>query len=165
MKTSTILTALLVVFLGTSAIAQETVWLDANWKKTDKENATFYRPAPEKKGNGYWIVDYYKNGKVQMKGFSTSNEYDNEQFEGLVKYYHPNGTLSHELNFSDGKLEGNRKEYYESGELKEVAKYKEGKRNGAFREYYKNGKIKTRGKYRDGEKVGVWKTFYKNVYK
>lgn len=165
MKTSTFLITMFVGFFITSVTAQETIWLDANWQKTTQDKATFYRPAPQKKDNGYWIVDYYKDGTKQMEGFSKSHIYDDEKFEGLVKYYFPTGKLSHELNFSDGKLDGDRKEYYESGELKEHAKYVEGKRDGPFKAYYKNGKIQTRGKYRDGEKVGVWKTFYKNVYK
>lgn len=163
MKTSTFLVTMFVGFLITSVSAQETIWLDANWQKTTKEKASFYRPSPQKKDNGFWIVDYYKNGQIQMEGFSFTNVYNDEQFEGLVKYYFATGTLSHELNFSNGKLEGNRKEYYESGELKEHAKYKNGKRDGIFKAYYKNGKIETKGKYSNGEKVGVWKTFYKNL--
>lgn len=163
MKTSAFL-ILFVGFFTTSLVAQETIWLDANWQKTTEDKAMYYRPAPQKKDNGFWIVDYYKNGTMQMEGFSTTNTYNSENFEGLVKYYFSSGVLSHELNFTNGKLEGNRKEYYESGDLKQHAKYKSGKREGAFKEYYENGKIKTRGKYRNGEKVGVWKTFYKNVY-
>lgn len=164
MKNFTLLVLLFIGFLTTTVTAQETIWLDANWQKTTKDKATFYRPAPQPKDNGFWIVDYYKDGTKQMEGFSTTNSYDNEQFEGLVQYYFSSGKLSHALNFSKGKLEGNRKEYYESGELKELAKYKEGKRNGIFKSYYKNGKIESKGKYSNGEKVGVWKTFYKNDY-
>ena len=164
MKTSTFLITMFVGFFITSVTAQETIWLDANWQKTTQDKASFYRPAPQQKDNGFWIVDYYKNGSKQMEGFSTTNTYDNEQFEGLVKYYSANGKLTHELNFFNGKLEGSRKEYHDSGELKEHAKYKDGKRDGVFKSYYKNGKIESKGKYREGEKVGVWKTFYKNDY-
>ncbi len=165
MKISTLLLILFVGFLTSSISAQETIWLDANWKQTTKDKASYYRPVPQTKCNGFWIVDYYVNGKKQMEGFSTSKVYDNEVFEGLIKYYFNTGVLSHELNYSGGKLEGNRKEYHESGELREVVKYNDGKRDGVYKAYYKNGKIETKGKYRNGEKIGVWKTFYKNVYK
>lgn len=164
MKTSTFLITMFVGFLITSVNAQETIWLDANWQKTTQEKAFFYRPEPKQKNNGFWIVVYYKDGTKQMEGFSTTNTYNNEQFEGEVLFYFSSGKLSNKLNYSNGKLEGNRKEYYDSGELKEHAKYKNGNRDGVFKSYYKNGKIKTKGKYREGEKVGVWKTFYKNDY-
>lgn len=164
MKTSTLLIAMFVGFLTTSVTAQETVWFDANWNATTKDKAIYYRPAPQKKGDGFWIVDYYMNGTKQMEGFSLIAEPHKEQFEGLVLYYHQNGKPFHKANYEKGKLHGKREVYYESGELKELGRYVKGKRNGVWKTFYKNGKIETRGKYRNGKKVGVWKTFYKNVY-
>ncbi|CAM1373483.1 conserved exported hypothetical protein [Tenacibaculum litopenaei] len=164
MRTSTWILVLFVGLMTTSLTAQETTWFDANWQVTTKDNAKYYRPSPKKIKDGYWIVDYYQNGKVQMEGFSSVNTPGEENFEGLVTYYFENGTPSHEANYKDGKLHGIRKVYYESGELKEQGKYKNGKREGIWKTFYKNGKIKEKGKYKNNEKVGVWKTFYKNVY-
>lgn len=163
MKNSTFYLLMLITFLSVSATAQETIWFDANWQETSKDNAEYYRPAPQKKGNGYLIVDYFKNGQIQMKGFSTTAEPHKEEFQGLVVYYHQNGKPYHEANYKDGKLHGVRKVYFESGELKEQGKYKDGQRDGIWKTFYKTGKIETKGKYQNGEKVGVWKTFYKNV--
>ncbi|CAL2109334.1 conserved protein of unknown function [Tenacibaculum sp. 190130A14a] len=154
---------MLVSFLTLSANAQETIWFDANWQETSKDNASYYRPAPQKKGNGFWIIDYFKNGQIQMEGFSTSVEPHKEEFEGLVTYYHQNGKPYHEANYKKGQLHGVRKVYFESGELKEQGKYKDGQRDGIWKTFYKSGKIETKGKYHNGEKVGVWKTFYKNI--
>ena len=164
MRTSISLIVMLIGFLSTTVTAQNTTWLDENWQETSKENYQYYRPAPKEIKKGFWIVDYYKNGQVQMEGYSTSKELNKEMFDGLVMYYHANGKLFHKANYINGKLDGDRKVFYETGELKEQGKYTNGQRDGIWKTFYKNGKIETKGKYRNNEKVGVWKTFYKNVY-
>ncbi|CAM1347241.1 MULTISPECIES: toxin-antitoxin system YwqK family antitoxin [Tenacibaculum] len=164
MKTSTLLIVVFVGFFTLSLTAQETVWFDANWQKTTKDKGEYYRPSPKKIKNGYWIIDYFENGQVQMEGFSTTKESGEEHFDGLVTYFHSNGKTWHKANYVNGKLHGVRKVFYKTGELKEQGKYKEGKREGIWKVYYKNGKIKEKGKYKNNKKAGVWKTFYKNVY-
>ena len=164
MRTSTLIIALFIGFITNSVTAQDTIWFDKNWHETTKGDHEYYRPAPKRMNNGFWIVDYYKNGQIQMEGFSTVNIPNEEVFDGLVLYYHANGNPFHRANYKKGKLHGIRKVYYESGELKEEGKYEEGERVGIWKTFYKNGKIETKGKYRDNEKVGVWKTFYNNVY-
>lgn len=164
MRTLTLLIVMFIGFLSTTLTAQNTIYLDDNWQKTSKENHEYYRPAPKAINNGFWIVDYYKDGQVQMEGYSKNKELNNEVFEGLIMYYHPNGKLFHKANYINGKLDGDRKVFYETGELKEQGEYTNGQRDGIWKTFYKNGKIETKGKYRDNEKVGVWKTFYKNVY-
>lgn len=164
MKTSTLLIVMIIGFLSTTINAQDTIWFDQNWQETSKDNYEYYRPAPEKIKEGYWIVDYYKSGQIQMEGYSSNKNHNEEIFDGLVMYYHPNGKLFHKANYTNGKLEGVRKVFYVTGELKEQGKYINGKREGLWKAFYKNGKIETKGKYRDNEKIGVWKTFYKNVY-
>lgn len=189
MKTSTLLLMLVVGFLTASATAQETMYFDANWNSTTKEKATYFRPKPKAQKNGFWIVDYYMNGKIQMEGFSLNDIPNDEKFHGLVKYYFEDGTLSQEINFKEGKIHGNRKVYFESGKLKTVAIYKNDKKEGKYYEYYdsgelflrgnfednfregnwksfyKNGKIKEKGSFVKGEKAGTWKIFYKNLKK
>ncbi|CAM1363648.1 toxin-antitoxin system YwqK family antitoxin [Tenacibaculum xiamenense] len=164
MKISTIVFYIMFVGFSTSSIiAQETIWFDANWQPTNKSEGEYYRPNPKKIKNGFWIVDYYKNGQVQMEGFSSVNTPGGEEFDGLVIYYYQNGNASHKANYKNGKLHGLRKVYYESGELKEQGRYDQGKRSGMWKIFYKNGKIKEKGKYRDNEKSGIWKTFHKNT--
>lgn len=189
MKSSTLLVVLVIGFLTTTISAQETKWFDSNWNPTDKEKATYYRPTPKVKKDGYWIVDYYMNGTKQMEGFSFNNSVNKEKFHGLVRYFFANGIVFQEINFDQGKIVGVRKiyyesgklkskreyennkaegkfsEYYESGELHVNGNYEEGLKEGVWKTYYKNGKIKERGKYEKDEKIGIWKTFYKNVYK
>lgn len=160
-------TSALILFLAVCSIslsAQNTIWFDKNWKETSEENSVYYRLPPKKTTKGYLIVDYYKSGQIQMKGYSKVATLNKEEFEGVVLYYHENGKLFHEASYKNGKLNGTRKVFYESGELEQQGRYKEGKREGMWKTFLKNGKIKTKGRYRNGEKVGVWKTFYRNLY-
>jgi len=157
-------TALVVCFFTTSIFTQETVWFDSNWNVSVKEQATYYRPSPEKIDKGYWIVDYYISGKKQMEGFSTILEPAKEMFQGKVKFFHENGKVFQNVNYFKGEPEGNFSEFYDTGETQRVGKYSKGLRDGMWKIYHKNGKIQSRGKYKNGEKAGIWKTFYKNVY-
>ena len=188
MKTKILTHFLVVTFLTTTLTAQEAkIWFDGNWTQTDKEKAVYYRPVPKKEKNRFWIVDYYLNGTIQMKGFSFNNIPNEEEFDGLIKYYFESGTIWQEVNYTSGeidgirkiyyksgklknkrnyikdKIEGNFQEFYETGELLERGTYKNNLREGAWKMFYKNGKIKEKGRCKKGEKAGVWKVFYKNV--
>ena len=164
MKTSTLLITIFVGFLISNLNAQETIWFNSDWGISTKEKAVYYRPVPEKKNNGFWIVDYYISGKKQKEGFSTSAIPSREQYNGIVNYFYENGNKFQIINYVKGKPEGNFSKFYSSEELEITGKYTNGLREGIWKTFYNNGKIKERGKYREGEKVGVWKTFFKNDY-
>ena len=138
---STIVFLFLTSFFSYQLHAQKTVWFDADWAITSKNDAVYYRPHPQKVKGGYLLIDYYLNGNIKRKGISTVPYPNEEYYVGVVKTY------------------------FDTGELQTRVRYTEGKRDGSWKEFYKSGKIKERGKYRNGEKVGIWKTFYKNVYK
>ena len=164
MKTTTLLVTIIVGFLMSNLQAQETIWFDSDWSVSAKEKAVYYRPAPQKKDNGFWIVDYYISGKKQKEGFSTNANPNNESYHGVVNYFYENGNKSQTVTYVKGKLNGNFFKFYPSKELEIAGKYSDGMREGIWKKFYKNGKIKEKGKYREGDKVGVWKTFYKNDY-
>lgn len=155
---------LIFFFVFSVVSAQETIWFDAEWNETSKEKANFYRPKPAKIKKGYWVIDYYKNGKIKREGYAKHPKKKRAGFDGLVIEYYPNGKTALKLNYKDGTLHGLFKEYFDSGELRKQTRYRNGKRDGTWKEFHKNGKIKTKGKYKNGEKVGVWKTYYKNDY-
>lgn len=81
---------------------------------------------------------------------------------GLVKYYLPNGKLTNEVNFKDGKIEGLSRIYYPNGNLEVEVKFKDGRKNGFFKSYYPNGNLKFEKNYKDGKLDGTAKGFYKN---
>ena len=116
MKTRKLLLVLLTFLMVNGLLAQEnTVWFDSNWNTTAEDNATYYRPSPEKKANGYWLIDYYTSGVIQMEGLS--KELENEVFEGEIKWYFENGKVHQTIFYSEGVLNGSRKIYYKSGKL------------------------------------------------
>jgi len=142
-----------------SAFAQkDTIWFDSNWKKTSKNNASFYRSDVTKKGNKFWVVDYYISGSKQMEGLSMKE--DTEIYDGVIKWYHENGKIFQIVNYNEGVLNGKRQVYFENGKLKSETTYVEGKMNGKWKEMYENGKTKESGFYENGEKEGSWKTYY-----
>lgn len=174
-------------FFITSLTAQEavtdTIWYDANWNKSTKNVASYFRPAPAKKANGYWLVDYYLSGAKQMEALS--NAPDSEYFNGVVTWYYENGNVMQTVNYLNNVLNGERKNYHESGPLKsqysynkegkihgnwvsfhenskpdEEGQYSKGVRSGPWKEYHKNGKLKGEGKYKDDKKVGTWKMYF-----
>ena len=163
MKTLSSHLFVIAVFFIASMTAQESnVWFDANWNETTKDKAVYYRPTPKKQDDGYWIVDYYINGTVQMKGLSKNNKVNKEIFYGLVRYYFDSGVLHQEVNYVEGKIQGDRKIFYPSGKLHIQRDYQNGKPEGQHSEYYDTGELKERGMYENGLKEGVWKVFYKN---
>lgn len=183
MKNLSTLSYLLLLLFSTSLLAQkDTIWFDANWNKTDKRSASYFRPAPVKKNNGYLLKDYFLSGAKQMEAVSLSK--DEEKFEGLVTWYYENGNIMQTVNYKnnvvhglrknyhesgplksqysykDGKIDGEWVEYHENAKLSESGNYKNGERNGPWKEYHKNGKLKGEGKYANDKKVGVWKMYY-----
>ena len=89
----------LVLFLFFS-FTQSVVWLDENHKKSTKEEGVFYRPIPEKKRSGYFIVDYYKNGKKYREGKAESTVIQNETFKGFVTYFYKDGSISKKVKYN-----------------------------------------------------------------
>tara|TARA_R110001632_G_scaffold6324_2_gene25735 strand:- start:2823 stop:3344 length:522 start_codon:yes stop_codon:yes gene_type:complete len=154
------------LFVGSILVSftQGTIWLDENHSQTTEKEAAFYRPIPEKKRNGYYIIDYYKNGAKYREGKAESITVQKEIFKGFVTYFYKDGAISKKEKYKNGVLDGPYKEFYPTGELKIDGVYNRGIKERVWKIYYKTGKIKTKGKYRDGEKVGEWTTFYRDVY-
>jgi len=159
MKNQIKILALSVFFISTGIFAQDgTIWFDANWKKTSKDSAKFFRKPPQPKANGYWFEDYYISGKIQMKGLSLKK--DKEFYDGLVTWYFENGNIFQKVNYIKGYISGERLMYFKNGKLKMELNYKRGRKNGLGKEYYPDGRLKTQGNYKNNKKVGIWKSYY-----
>jgi len=158
MKKQVIILALNLLFINTCIFAQGNIWFDANWKKTSKNNAKFFRKEPLPKNNGYWFEDYYVSGKIQMKGLSLKK--DVEFYDGLVTWYYESGGVFQKVNYTNGYLNGKRTVYYKNGKLKVILNYERGRKNGLSKEYYKDGRLKVQGNYKDNKKIGTWRHYY-----
>ncbi|GIZ08925.1 energy transducer TonB [Flavobacterium sp. UMI-01] len=154
----------------------DSIYYDADWKKTTKENHTYYRVIKELLVNElYDVKDYYKSGALQMEGSSISKQ-------DLIKrgdfiYYYENGNKKRKEHY-DKRLIGNCLEWYEDGSKKSVGEYfqpEEGQTN-SFKLYqywnpdgtqtvingdgsYESNteKFSESGNIKNGLKDGVWK--------
>jgi len=138
----------------------DTIWFNSNWKETSKKDASFYRLKPEKKGDAYYVVDYFMNGSIQMEGLSKDPGED--LYLGIITWYYENGNKFQIANYENGVLNGNRKIYFENGKLKTDSNYLKGQLDGKWKTHYENENIKETGSYEDGQKKGPWKTYYIN---
>ena len=78
----------------------------------------------------------------------------------VVKY--PDGNLSFEANFKDGKREGLAKTYYINGNLWAETNYKNGKQDGLKKTYDVSGNLKSEANFKDGQLEGLAKTYHEN---
>ncbi|MDF3818740.1 hypothetical protein P3G55_02450 [Leptospira sp. 96542] len=82
------------------------------------------------------------------------------KIDGIEKDIHPNGRLSAERKFSDGKRVGLHRGWYPNGNLRFEASYAlSGKLHGKQKEWYESGKPYTYTEIKDGEEVGkkIWR--------
>ncbi|MGA2350095.1 MAG: toxin-antitoxin system YwqK family antitoxin [Terracidiphilus sp.] len=121
--------------------------------------------------NRYWIIRAtYLNGEAVSKsrydtktGAMTSSE-SNSADDSATKKYYPNGKLSWEGSYKNGRLDGVEREYHESGKLTRQTTWQYGEELEST-EYYLNGQKsydETRKK-QDGNKwLTAIKTYYDN---
>lgn len=146
MKQATFLFLFLLCVLGLQSLSAQTdtVFYTDQWQPTTKTKASFYRPPPQQKDNGFRIKDYYISGKLQMKAYSESIEED--KFHGEATWY------------------------YESGELQQKAQYRHGMLSGLLTVYAPDGSKLAEGTYENGEPVeGTYMTigtgyYYLSIY-
>jgi len=91
-KTILILT---LIFATNLEAQKDTLYFNATWDKTTKQNAEFYRPMPLKKVGGlYQVKNYYSSGNLQMEGYFANVE--KEILDGITVWYLKNGQKSKE---------------------------------------------------------------------
>lgn len=102
MKKITIILFILVSFY--SCAQNGITYYDKEWKITTKDQAAYYRLAPKKVGNLWYIEDHYSTGEVQFKGYSTAK--DKELWDGDITWYLKNGNISEKLRYKNKKFVG-----------------------------------------------------------
>lgn len=140
--------ALLLLLIGSEfCFAQDTIFMDADWKPTTRAKAEYFRV--DKKELSLWTrTDYYKNKQLQMKGTYSSLAPEIE--DGYFEWYHPNGKLKHKGNFKDGKSIGEHLWYYDNGYMEAKELYNDGKLNGLYEEYDEDGQLIIKSLFADG---------------
>jgi TonB family protein len=133
-----------------------TSYFDASWKETTADKFQFYRKKV-KNENGWTVIDYYRSGKVQMKGNFLDDSCKKRQGEFL--WYDENGKLSRENHFDDGKADGHQAYYYANGKTQVEGFNKMDKKEGEWTAYYESGKISGKATYKDDKQISA--NFYK----
>lgn len=148
----------LLILVSQFCFAQtDTTWYDRQWKKTTKENASFFRPAPKPSGDGFYIKDYYISGVLQSEGWSYTAAGD--EWDGVVKYYNTNGKPQSSVTFKDKKQNGEWLAYYPSGVLQGRAILKDKLLEGPLYRYTQDGKLEFYANYHLGKLNGEFKKY------
>lgn len=125
--------------ISTNSLAQQKIYFDENWEVTTAKNMVYYREV-SKKDKLFHIKDFYRSGKMQMEGFASNANLDNEVFQGKVTWYFENGKIQKTAEFKDGEQVGTEKEYDEEGRIITDLTYDKNGFSGIKREYNGEGK-------------------------
>lgn len=82
------------------------------------------------------------------------------QPDGLMEEFYPNGQTKKLVNFSNGKLNGEFFEFSESGEVLLSGKYVDNFKEGEWNSYYRNGAKKSEYTYSNNLLQGTTKTYF-----
>jgi antitoxin component YwqK of YwqJK toxin-antitoxin module len=145
------------------------VWYDADWQELDGASGEFYRIGTRDSLNRWQgpVQDFYKNGKVQMKG-----RYLDDQQNGVFIYYSDHETYSSAGRYEKGEPVGKWEQFYSNGNL-EREEYFGGSYfvkniwdsvgnqlvydgEGMYIKHYENGEIAIQGSFHEGKRDGYW---------
>jgi TonB family protein len=79
----------------------DTLYFDSKWKKTDKENCSYFRILERQADNRFKCSDYWKTGEIQMTGAYSSLNPDIREEEFI--YYYKNGEIKEISNYKNNK--------------------------------------------------------------
>ncbi|HXH18178.1 MAG TPA: hypothetical protein VNJ07_03755 [Chitinophagales bacterium] len=96
------------------------------WKETTRDSAAYYR-LTEKKGNNFWVRDYYISGKLQMEGKYLSLKPEIQ--DGYFVWYYENGQKFAEGKYVHGRRDGVWIFWFPDGLKKEEIKFFPGRRS------------------------------------
>lgn len=151
-------------FFTISAQSQEkdTLYFDADWKPSNKENHAFYRPMPLKQiGELVLIEDFYKNGNRQMQGYVLKDNQEN--YVGDIYYYNENGTDASSSQYYNTTQNQELTYYYPDGKLWKKIHYKDDVKDGNTLIYKKDETILMTSTYEKGQPISGDFITVKNV--
>ncbi len=122
------------------------------------------------KGNIISKYEYEHSAKILKKGYlyhSTGKPrkeipYKNDRIDGMVKYFHEDGTLNFELKYINDLQDGCFESHYKGGKKKSEGCFKKGKLNGQYKHFFDNGKLEIQSNYINGVLSGSYLENHKN---
>lgn len=99
------------------------IYMDSLWKETTKENYKYYRIIKDfnLEKEDYTFEDYFKSGKIQMRGKSESKDFLSKK--GEFNFYFENGTIKETIFYENGRPKGKYFEWYDNGQKCLEAEY------------------------------------------
>jgi len=98
----TLMTVSMYVASKVNAQTRDTLYYNAKWEKTDRENRHFYRVVYREDNTGpIRVQDYYPNGMMQMDGWYSS--LDPEVRDGEFTWWHEDGKKHRWMMFDKGE--------------------------------------------------------------
>jgi len=122
------LTLSILLISGLSLTAQDTLFLDPDWKVTSsRANAEYYRFVRKGKAdtNMAFVKTYYMNGKIESD--VEYGDYQKKTRHGHYMEWFEDGQLLMETNYRNGEFDGTLKTYWPDGTLKRHDEYANGK--------------------------------------
>ena len=111
--------------------------------------------ASDKKGN-FKIKTFFPDGHLSGEG-----TYKNGKLNGAYTYYYHNGLKSIVVTYKDNLYHGLYSDYYEGNEqLKATVNYTDGVQNGYYKYYHQNGNLGTEGWMVDDFPEQTWINYY-----
>lgn len=161
---------------GGPVYRQARVFYDSLWRETDDPVQHVYYRIGMRDSIGRWqgpVRDYYRGGKLQMKGSYSDNRKD-----GVFIYYSDHDTYQSAGRYKNEIAVGKWEEFHWNGVLKEVTFY-DGRgftKNvwdslgrtqvengmGKVTRWHLNGVVAEEGDYMNGRRNGMWKGFHED---
>jgi len=112
------------------------------------------------------MVDGKREGRFKLlnkyENLDADLQFENNELNGLQKYYEEDGKISEEKSFLKGKLEGKRTVYYPNGNISLEENYHDGELEGKSTSYNVNGGINCDGNFSKGELNGTLNCLHPN---
>lgn len=150
----------LMLFSFVAYSQKDTTWYDKDWKPVERDKALFYRLQPQKVGDRFLYLDYYKNGTRQGEGYSMSDTA--EIWDGDVKFFDNKGRLKALERYLKGKPYGVAERYDQNGKITATYTYIDGTDESKFQEFDKEGKLRYEINYKNGKKNGEQIMYHPN---
>jgi antitoxin component YwqK of YwqJK toxin-antitoxin module len=139
----------------------DTLWYSRDWKRVgSRYQASFFRLAPVKTDTGYRVIDYYVDGSLFMKGYTSAPE--EALRTGYFTQYDGEGVRTSEGGYSKGLRNGRWLYYYGDGKrVRAEVFYSKDLMHGVSRDYDSAvGKSRLEGEWAMGSQTGTWKQYY-----
>ena len=152
----------LFMFLAQAGRSQSlpAVYLNDQDQPTVPDSATHYRIVDRKNEllGTYAMREYALSGTLLLKG--TLSSIDPPVRNGLLTWYHPDGSKAAQVHYRDDEADGLYLGWYEDGRVHQRGDYSDGQRVGRWISVHRNGQKRSEGRYNAGRPVGEWHYYF-----